>query len=95
MTANRYYADAWGGAQVDEYMAAKVGGSAPKSALCPSTAHLTQSQWDDTEIPDQQFCMSTSSKTNMQCRAYKVKNEEHCTFHLKRIKRESSDGAEP
>lgn len=87
MTAQHYPADAWGGTTVHV-------GAAPSSALAPSTAHLTQASWDDTEIPDQQFCMSISSKTNMQCRAYKVKGEEHCTFHLRAIKKARDSGAE-
>lgn len=91
MSAERYPADAWGGTQVDAY----AGGAAPTRALCPPTAHLTQAQWDDTEIPDQQFCMSTSSTTNMQCRAYKANGTEHCVFHLRQMaKRSAADGAD-
>lgn len=91
MSATAYPADAWGGVQADAYS----GGSASPRALHPSSAQWSEAVWDDTEIPDQQFCMSTSSKTEMQCRAYKVKGEEHCVFHLKAIKRAADDGAEP
>lgn len=99
--ATHYHADAWGGVQADEY----AGGSTSPRALHPSSAQWTEAVWDDTEILDQQFCMSISSKTDMQCRAYKVKNEEHCVFHLRQMRnaqvaeeqseQAATDGSEP
>ena len=93
MSAHHYHAHAWGGTQVDAY----AGGRAPASALAPSSAEPVQAQWDDTEIPEENFCASISSRTNCQCRAYKVKGEQHCHFHLKTIlkaREADTDGAD-
>lgn len=88
MSAQHYHAHAWGGVQADQYAGGDTAAASAR-ALHPSSAQWAQSEavWDDTEIPDQQFCMSTSSKTYMQCRAYKVKGEEHCIFHMRQFAR--------
>jgi hypothetical protein len=87
VSATHYPADAWGGEWV-------YGGGAPSSALAPSTAHLIQAQWDDTEIPDQRFCHAKSSKTDSQCRAFPRKGTAYCVFHTEAPVDEPDPGAD-
>jgi len=87
---SHYHADAWGGTALDDF----YGGVLPQQAIVPSNGELVQGQWDeDVEVPDAKFCISTSAKTDKQCRAYPKKGELHCIYHLHRVKA-SVDGAD-
>lgn len=87
-----YFAESWGGTQVDAY----ADGGAPQGALAPASAHQVPGEWDpDREIFDEQFCLAISATTNMQCRAFRLKGEQVCHFHRRQGARKSADnGAE-